>query len=78
MRVPARACARILPAHRDYVASNYAALKADNPKLPILVREAAGAQAKVAARFAKGVESSVAVEGMTAKEIEGVLKSFAK
>ena len=77
MRVPARACARILPAHRDYVASNYAALKADNPKLPILVREAAGAQAKVAARFAKGVESSVAVEGMTAKEIEGVLKSFA-
>lgn len=36
---------------RQFVASNYAAVKAANPNLPILVREAKGAEARIFARF---------------------------
>ena len=60
------------------MSANYSALKADTPRLPILVREAAGAEARVAARFAKGAEQALSVEGMSAKEVEGVLQQLAK
>lgn len=36
---------------RQFVASNYTAVKAANPNLPILIREAKGAEAKIFARF---------------------------
>lgn len=39
------------PYDRQFVASNYAAVKAANPNLPILVREAKGAEARIFARF---------------------------
>lgn len=38
---------------RQFIASNYTAVKAANPNLPILIREAKGAEAKIFARFGK-------------------------
>jgi NADH dehydrogenase (ubiquinone) 1 alpha subcomplex subunit 2 len=48
---------------RDFVFSNYAEMKIANPLLPILIREASGAEAKLTARFDFGVEKSVSVQG---------------
>lgn len=39
--------------NRQFVANNYTAVKAANPNLPILIREAKGAEAKIFARFGK-------------------------
>lgn len=36
---------------REFVTKNYNTLKSGNPRLPILVREASGAQPKITARF---------------------------
>ncbi|KAF9571820.1 ndufa2, NADH:ubiquinone oxidoreductase 10.5kD subunit [Mortierella alpina] len=43
---------------RQFVASNYTAVKAANPNLPILIREAKGAEAKIFARFGKSYTSA--------------------
>jgi NADH dehydrogenase (ubiquinone) 1 alpha subcomplex subunit 2 len=39
--------------YSDYVAKNYTSIKKLNPDLPILIREASGAEARVFARFGR-------------------------
>ncbi|GBG24684.1 NADH dehydrogenase ubiquinone 1 alpha subcomplex subunit 2 [Hondaea fermentalgiana] len=61
---------------REFVKSSYVPLKKENPKFPLLVRECEGAQPRVMARFAKGKEEAISVEGMSAKEVEGVVEKL--
>ncbi|KAG0299332.1 hypothetical protein BGZ98_010131 [Dissophora globulifera] len=63
---------------RQFVASNYTAVKAANPNLPILIREAKGAEAKIFARFEHGQEKKVLLDGLSAKEVEEKLVSLVK
>ena len=59
---------------RDFVKGNYKDLKTKNPSFPFLVRECEGTEAKVWARYDRGVEKSVSVEGMTTKSVEESLQ----
>ncbi|KAF9435208.1 hypothetical protein BGZ76_006704 [Entomortierella beljakovae] len=63
---------------RQFVASNYTAVKAANPNLPILIREAKGAEAKVFARFEHGVEKKVALDGLSAQEVQQKIATLVK
>ena len=63
---------------RDFLMKHYQGLKTQNPALPILVRECEGVQAKVWARFGKGVEKSAVVEGLDATAVEKSLASLVK
>ncbi|KAK3841265.1 MAG: thioredoxin-like protein [Linnemannia gamsii] len=63
---------------RQFVASNYTAVKAANPNLPILIREAKGAEAKIFARFEHGQEKKIVLDGLSAKEIEAKLATLVK
>ncbi|KAG9062690.1 hypothetical protein KI688_004996 [Linnemannia hyalina] len=62
----------------QFVASNYTAVKAANPNLPILIREAKGAEAKIFARFEHGQEKKIVLDGLSAKEIEQKLATLVK
>ena len=61
---------------REFVKKNYKDLKTKNPSFPFLVRECEGAEAKVWARYDKGVEKNVSVEGLTAKSVEEQLQTL--
>ena len=61
---------------REFVKQNYKELKTKNPSFPFLVRECEGAEAKVWARYDKGVEKSVSVENMTTKNVEESLQAL--
>ncbi|KAF8963470.1 hypothetical protein BGZ46_000956 [Entomortierella lignicola] len=63
---------------RQFVASNYTAVKAANPHLPILIREAKGAEAKIFARFEHGQEKKIVLDGLSAKEVEQKLEALTK
>ncbi|KAL1928653.1 hypothetical protein VTP01DRAFT_2439 [Rhizomucor pusillus] len=63
---------------REFVAQNYTAIKKANPELPILIREASGAEARVFARFDKGVERKVVLQNVSAKDIEKTLEQLVK
>lgn len=54
---------------RNYVLSNYQAVKQANPTLPFIVREAKGAQACVMARYEFGVERRVYLQNATEAEV---------
>jgi len=47
---------------RDFVVSSYAELKKANPQLPILIREAQGAEAKLTARYGEWLKSLLFAE----------------
>lgn len=53
-------------------------MKAANPNLPILIREAKGAEAKIYARFEKGQEKKIVLGGLSAKEIEQQFAALVK
>eukprot|EP00308_Calcidiscus_leptoporus_P005786 CAMPEP_0119375386 /NCGR_PEP_ID=MMETSP1334-20130426/35501_1 /TAXON_ID=127549 /ORGANISM="Calcidiscus leptoporus, Strain RCC1130" /LENGTH=91 /DNA_ID=CAMNT_0007393683 /DNA_START=39 /DNA_END=314 /DNA_ORIENTATION=+ len=53
---------------RDFWLKNYKAVKSANMKLPILLREAAGAPAKLTAAYSGGKEQSISVDGMSEAE----------
>ncbi|KAE8223216.1 hypothetical protein CF319_g3717 [Tilletia indica] len=55
---------------RQYLLQNYAAIKSANPETPFLVREASGIPARVYARFERGLERSVDLEGASAADVE--------
>ena len=55
---------------REFLLANYAEIKKVNPGFPVLIRECAGAEAKLVARYAKGVEKSVSIQGDSAAAIE--------
>lgn len=57
---------------RDFVSKHYAGLKADNPRLPILIRECSGITPKVWARYNFGQET---VQDLTNKNADQVLSA---
>ncbi|KAI9140761.1 thioredoxin-like protein [Paraphysoderma sedebokerense] len=61
---------------RTFVSQQYLNLKKDNPKLPILIREAAGVEPRIFAQYNYGVERKIAVPNMTPESIEQKLKSL--
>ncbi|KDN38261.1 putative nadh-ubiquinone oxidoreductase 10.5 kda subunit [Tilletiaria anomala UBC 951] len=61
---------------RQYIQSNYSLLKSSNPDLPILIREASGTPARAFARFDRGVEKSVELEGASASDVEKKLSDL--
>ena len=54
---------------RSFVLNNYAQVKAGNPDFPFIVREAAGAQACVTARYEYGVERRIYLQNATEAEV---------
>ncbi|CAO3638436.1 thioredoxin-like protein [Cunninghamella echinulata] len=63
---------------REFITKNYTSLKGANPQLPILIREANGAEARVFARFDKGVERKVVLQNASSQEIEKALEQLVK
>ncbi|GLC40564.1 hypothetical protein PLESTB_000044400 [Pleodorina starrii] len=63
---------------REFVVSNYAEMKKANPHFPILVRECAGAEAKLTARYDFGAEKSVSVQGANSATVLSKLQELIK
>ncbi|KAI8059626.1 thioredoxin-like protein [Gongronella butleri] len=63
---------------REFVEKNYTSLKQANPSLPILIREASGAEARIFARFGKGLENKVVVQNASAQDVEKALEQLVK
>ncbi|KAL6917865.1 hypothetical protein ACHAPO_000326 [Fusarium lateritium] len=61
---------------RSFVTRSYPTMKRNNPNIPILIREAAGTQPKIFARYERGVEKSQILEGLSDKEIEDTVTSL--
>ncbi|PVU90507.1 hypothetical protein BB561_004847 [Smittium simulii] len=57
---------------KTFVLNKYKTLKANQPTLPILIRESDNAAPKIFARFHKGIEKSANVEGLQETEISQV------
>lgn len=60
---------------KTFVAQTYPALKAQNPHLPVLIREAQGVQPTVVLRLQNGSEIVKHVDSFSAKELSDFLKS---
>lgn len=60
---------------KTFVAKTYPTLKAQNPHLPVLIREAQGVQPTVVLRLQNGTEVVKHVETFTDKELADLLKS---
>ncbi|KAI0746291.1 NADH dehydrogenase, alpha subcomplex, subunit 2 [Daedaleopsis nitida] len=54
---------------RQFITSHYPKLKQHNPDLPILIRQAKGTPARVFARFERGEEKNVEVEGLSSSDV---------
>ena len=63
---------------KEFVIAQYAELKKANPSLPILVRDASGAEARVTARFDFGKEKSVSLQGVDAKGVQAKLEELVR
>ncbi|KAI0635369.1 NADH dehydrogenase alpha subcomplex subunit 2 [Trametes polyzona] len=54
---------------RQFITSHYPTLKQHNPDLPILIRQAQGTPARIFARFERGQEKHVEVEGLSSSDV---------
>ncbi|GAB2218983.1 hypothetical protein Drorol1_Dr00006608 [Drosera rotundifolia] len=63
---------------REFVEKNYKVLKTENPKLPILIREAHGVEPQLWARYDFGFEKGIRLEGMTEPQIFKALEDLVK
>ncbi|RKO99065.1 hypothetical protein CXG81DRAFT_15071 [Caulochytrium protostelioides] len=61
---------------RAFVQTEYPALKAQYPDLPVLVREAAGVEARAYGRFAHGREQRLTLEGLSQQDVAAKLKQL--
>ncbi|ETS62794.1 hypothetical protein PaG_02542 [Moesziomyces aphidis] len=55
---------------RKFLESNYKPIKQSNPDVPFLVREASGTPARAFARFERGVEKRVELDGLSSADVE--------
>ncbi|PVG03962.1 putative nadh-ubiquinone oxidoreductase 10.5 kDa subunit [Serendipita vermifera] len=55
---------------RHFILSAYPLIKKSNPDLPVLIREAQGTPARAFARFERGVERHVELDGLSAEQVE--------
>jgi len=58
---------------RNFLLNSYKKLKAASPTTPVLIRESAGVEGKLYARYDFGVEKHVSLEGLDAKAVEKCL-----
>ena len=63
---------------RDFLKKQYALLKAANPLLPVLVREASGIEPMLYARYGRGVERSVSLRGLGAEDVRKQVEALSK
>jgi len=63
---------------RAFVTKHYKALKGANPTLPVLVRECAGVEPQLWARFAKGQEASASLAGLSEEAVAAKLEALVK
>lgn len=54
---------------RDFIKQHYVNIKSNNPETPILIRECAGVEPKVWARYEYGKEISVPLTNLAATEV---------
>ncbi|KAA1477962.1 NADH dehydrogenase, alpha subcomplex, subunit 2 [Dentipellis sp. KUC8613] len=54
---------------REFIASHYPTLKQHNPDLPVLIREATGTPARAFARFERGAEKHVELDGLSSADV---------
>ncbi|PWN53309.1 putative nadh-ubiquinone oxidoreductase 10.5 kda subunit [Violaceomyces palustris] len=55
---------------RKFLETNYKSIKQSNPDLPFLVRESRGTPARIFARFERGVEKQVELDGLSSSDVE--------
>ncbi|KAK0717154.1 thioredoxin-like protein [Lasiosphaeria miniovina] len=65
-------------ATRSFLTRAYPIMKKNNPSIPIMLREAAGTQPKVYARYEFGQEKSQILEGLSDKQIEEAVTALVK
>ncbi|KAJ8735098.1 hypothetical protein PYW08_014348 [Mythimna loreyi] len=63
---------------RNFIQKHYVAIKKENPKFPILIRECAGVQPRVWARYEKGAERSVSLTDQSAENVLTAIKQLVK
>ncbi|PMD27884.1 NADH dehydrogenase, alpha subcomplex, subunit 2 [Hyaloscypha hepaticicola] len=63
---------------RSFLARAYPTMKKNNPHTPIMLREAAGTQPRVYARYEFGQEKSESLAGLSDKEIEDKVTGLVK
>lgn len=64
---------------REFVSKSYEAIKKANPRLPVLIREAAGAEPSLFVRTApQGVEKRLSLANLNAADVKKALESLAK
>ncbi|PMD33241.1 NADH dehydrogenase, alpha subcomplex, subunit 2 [Hyaloscypha variabilis F] len=66
------------PTSRSFLARAYPTMKKNNPHTPIMLREAAGTQPRVYARYEFGKEKSESLAGLSDKEIEDKVTGLVK
>ncbi|KAG0645387.1 NADH-ubiquinone oxidoreductase [Hyphodiscus hymeniophilus] len=62
----------------SFLARAYPTMKKNNPHTPIMIREAAGTQPRVYARYEFGKEKSESLAGLSDKEIEDKVTGLVK
>ncbi|KAJ3087851.1 ndufa2, NADH:ubiquinone oxidoreductase 10.5kD subunit [Quaeritorhiza haematococci] len=63
---------------RDFVGNHYLKIKAANPNLKFMVREASGVEARLFARYPYGVERKISLENLTETDVEKKLQTLAE
>ncbi|WAQ98251.1 NDUA2-like protein [Mya arenaria] len=63
---------------RDFVETQYVALKKSNPKFPILIRECSGVQPVVFARYEYGKEAQVPLSGRNSADVLKTIETLNK
>ncbi|EIW69231.1 hypothetical protein TREMEDRAFT_39462 [Tremella mesenterica DSM 1558] len=61
---------------RQFILSSYSGIKASNPDLKFLIREAAGVEPKAFVRWERGVESSTGLSGLNEKDVASALNQL--
>jgi len=61
---------------KNFFHKNYAELKLLNPRLPIALRSAPKAEAKIIARYTWGIERMVKLDGKSETEVEDALRKL--
>ncbi|XP_067852103.1 NADH dehydrogenase [ubiquinone] 1 alpha subcomplex subunit 2 [Heptranchias perlo] len=61
---------------RDFIEQHYVTLKKANPEFPILIRECAGVQSKVWARYEFGRERNVPLDNLNSEQVAKAVESL--
>ncbi|KAJ5484841.1 NADH-ubiquinone oxidoreductase 10.5 kDa subunit [Penicillium diatomitis] len=64
--------------HRSFINRAYPTMKKHNPHTPIMIREAAGTEPRVFARYAFGKETQEALSGLSDSQIEERITNLVK